>query len=63
MRATTANLECFTRHEGVTGKDLARHARNVALFVFAPVVALAYVVAFPFVGLGLLAWMAVKAAR
>lgn len=35
-------------------------ARNVALFVFAPFVALAYVLAFPFVGLGMLAWMALR---
>jgi hypothetical protein len=32
--------------------------RNVALFVAAPFIALAYVVLFPFVGLATLAWMA-----
>jgi hypothetical protein len=37
-----------------------RGARNVALFVLAPFVALAYVLAFPFVGLGMLAWMALR---
>ncbi len=37
-----------------------RTARNVVLFALAPFVALAYVLAFPFVGLGMLAWMAVK---
>jgi CheY-like chemotaxis protein len=34
--------------------------RNVALFVAAPVIGLVYVVALPFVGLGMLAWMGVK---
>jgi len=33
-------------------------ARNVALFVAAPFIALAYVVLFPFVGLATLAWVA-----
>jgi hypothetical protein len=32
--------------------------RNVALFVAAPFIALAYVVLFPFVGLATLAWAA-----
>ena len=35
--------------------------RNVALFVAAPVIGLVYVIALPFVGLGMLAWMGVKA--
>jgi len=35
--------------------------KNVALFFAAPFVALAYIVAFPFVGLGMLAWMGGKA--
>jgi hypothetical protein len=35
-----------------------RTARNVALFALAPFVALAYVVLFPFVGLGMLAYTA-----
>ena len=35
--------------------------RNVALFVAAPVIGLVYVVALPFVGIGMLAWMGVKA--
>lgn len=37
-----------------------RYARNVALFVLAPFIGLAYALAFPFVGLGMLAWMALK---
>lgn len=50
------------------GRALARRARgmktwvrNVALFFAAPFVGLAYVIALPFVGLGMLAWMGVKA--
>jgi CheY-like chemotaxis protein len=35
--------------------------RNVALFFAAPFVGLAYVIALPFVGLGMLAWMGIKA--
>lgn len=37
--------------------------KNVALFFAAPFVALAYVIAFPFVGLGLLAVIGARAAR
>ncbi len=37
--------------------------RNVALLVAAPFLGLAYVIALPFVGMGMLAWMGVKAAR
>jgi hypothetical protein len=36
--------------------------RNITLFVAAPFVALAYVIAFPFVGLVMLAWFAARAA-
>lgn len=36
--------------------------KNVALFLAAPFVALAYVIAFPFVGLAMLAWFAARAA-
>jgi hypothetical protein len=37
-------------------------ARNVALFLAAPLIGLAYAIAFPFVGAGALVWMAVRAA-
>ena len=37
------------------------HLKNVALFFAAPFIGLAYILAFPFVGLGLLAWLAGKA--
>jgi CheY-like chemotaxis protein len=35
--------------------------KNIALFFAAPFVALAYIIAFPFVGLGMLAWIGIKA--
>lgn len=51
------------------GRALARRPggvktwlRNVALFFAAPLVGLVYVIALPFVGLGMLAWMGVRAA-
>ena len=39
----------------------ASFAKNVGLFIAAPFIGLAYVVAFPFIGLGILGWLAVKA--
>ena len=36
-------------------------AKNIALFLAAPIIALAYVVAMPFVGLGMIAWLGAKA--
>lgn len=41
---------------------LVKRARNVALFFAAPFVGLVYLLAFPFVGFAMLAWMAGKAA-
>ena len=38
-------------------------AKNVALFIAAPLIGLAYALAFPFVGAGALVWMAVRAVR
>jgi CheY-like chemotaxis protein len=35
-------------------------AKNVGLFIAAPFIGLAYVMAFPFIGLGLLVWLALK---
>jgi hypothetical protein len=40
----------------------AKHVKNVALFVAAPFIGLAYLLAFPVVGFALLAWIAGKAA-
>ena len=40
-----------------------RFIKNVALFLAAPFVGLAYILAFPVVGLGMLAWMAIQAQK
>ena len=42
-------------------RRFARSARNVALFFAAPFIGLAYAIALPFVGLGLLAWEGYRA--
>jgi len=44
-------------------KSIARFVKNVALFFAAPFVGLAYILAFPIVGLGMLAWMAIQAQK
>ena len=41
---------------------VVKHVKNVALFFAAPFVGLAYLLAFPVVGFGLLLWIAGKAA-
>ena len=43
--------------------NFARFVKNVALFIAAPFVGLAYILAFPIVGLGMLVWMAIEAQR
>ena len=40
---------------------LVKRVKNVALFFAAPFIGLAYLLAFPLVGFGMLAWMAAKA--
>jgi hypothetical protein len=37
-------------------KALRKNAKNVALFLTAPFVGLAYALAFPFIGIGVLVW-------
>jgi CheY-like chemotaxis protein len=44
-------------------KAAARFARNIALFFAAPFVGLAYILTFPIVGLGMLAWTAIQAQK
>jgi hypothetical protein len=44
-------------------KSVARFLKNIALFFAAPFVGLAYILAFPVVGLGMLAWMAMQAQK
>jgi CheY-like chemotaxis protein len=41
-------------------KGIALFAKNVALFIASPFIGLAYAIAMPFVGLGMLAWLGVK---
>ncbi len=42
-------------------QGVARVVKNIALFLAAPFVGLAYILTFPIVGLGMLAWMAIQA--
>ena len=42
-------------------RKIGRVVKNVALFFAAPFIGLAYIIAFPFVGLGMLAWLGGKA--
>jgi CheY-like chemotaxis protein len=44
-------------------RSVARFVKNVALFLAAPFVGLAYILAFPMVGLGMLVWMAIQAQK
>ena len=42
------------------GTTLGTHLKNIALFLAAPFVWLAYIIAFPLVGLGMIGWIAGK---
>jgi len=44
-------------------RNAGRLLKNVALFFAAPFVGLAYILAFPVVGLGMLVWMAIQAQK
>jgi CheY-like chemotaxis protein len=44
-------------------KNVALFLKNIALFFAAPFVGLAYILAFPVVGFGMLAWMAIQAQK
>ena len=59
-RIATGNGYKVTTAEGE--KPLVKYVKNVALFFAAPFIGLAYLLAFPVVGLALLAWVAGKAA-
>jgi CheY-like chemotaxis protein len=41
--------------------SIALFAKNVALFIVSPIIGFVYVIAMPFVGLGMLAWIGTKA--
>ena len=61
---TTANIAVVRGYEGFAElAGAARVVKNVALFVVAPFIGLAYAAAFPFVAVGMLAWYGVQAAR
>ena len=63
MRATTFTLGRIDGYEArATLAGAGVFARNALLFAAAPFIGLAYVIAAPFVGLGMLAWIAVHAA-
>jgi len=64
---TTANIATVRGYAGYAGAlpvELAgalKVARNIALFVAAPFIGLAYAAAFPFVAVGMLAWYGARA--
>ena len=43
--------------------SIALFAKNVGMFIIAPFIGLAYVLAFPFIGLGMLTWIGAKALK
>lgn len=45
----------------INAAAIAKRAKNVALFFLAPFIGLAYLIAFPIVGFGMLVWLAAKA--
>ncbi len=53
---TTTRVAAVVKKETPVGT----HLRNVALFFAAPFVGLAYIIAFPLVGFGMIAWLAGK---
>lgn len=53
----TGHESTYSHAAGETGKGIAR---NVALFVAAPFISLAYLLAIPFVGIGALIWISAK---
>jgi len=59
--AAAAQTAAIPEQMGVQG--VARFVKNVALFLAAPFIGLAYILAFPVVGLGMLAWAAIQAQK
>jgi hypothetical protein len=61
---TTANIATVRGYAGERPVELAGAAKivkNVALFLVAPFIGLAYAAAFPFVAVGMIAWYGVRA--
>jgi len=62
MSTCTYNLTSTNgRLRNTNAAIIAKRAKNVALFLIAPFVGLAYLLAFPVIGFGMLAWIAAKA--
>jgi len=62
MSTCTYNLASTNGlHLNINAATIAKRAKNVALFLIAPFIGLAYLLAFPVIGFGMLAWVAVKA--
>ena len=57
----TAYAPRYTVRHAKGGARIGKRAKNVALFLVAPFIGLAYLLAFPIIGFALLAWMAAKA--
>lgn len=57
--AAPAALEAVEAEEAVAAKP-QNAVKNIALFFAAPFIGLAYMIAFPVVGIGMLAWMGAK---
>ena len=64
---TTANIATVRGYEGYAGgrpvelAGAAKIVKNVALFLAAPFIGLAYAAAFPFVAVGMITWYGVRA--
>ena len=67
MRATTniANVAGYAGYAGAGAAELRKAARvfkNLVLFAAAPFIGLAYAAAFPFIAVGMIAWVGARAA-
>jgi len=60
---TAAAAQAAATPEQSAIQGVARFVKNVALFLAAPFIGLAYILAFPVVGLGMLAWAAIQAQK
>lgn len=61
--AIEPTAEVTTPETEHAAKSFLQFAKNVALFIASPFIGLAYALAFPFIGLGMLAWTGVKALK
>jgi len=61
--AAAAMTQSVTTPAPSEPRSIVGIVKNVALFLAAPFVGLAYILAFPIVGLGMLAWMAIQAQK